>query len=188
MDIFSPSFEEIFFMLHRDLYEDILDKNTDLMANITSSWLSEISNELLKMGAKIIMLKLGDRGAYLRTSGMESLKQLGRAAPSSLEDWANQEIWSPCYNVEVVGTTGSGDATIAGFLSGILRNLPPQDALNAAVAVGACNVEASDALSGLLTWEETISRIARGWAKYSMEMPSSGWSKNIKHQVWVSHT
>ncbi len=51
-------------------------------------------------------------------------------------------MWAPCFDVEVVGTTGSGDATIAGFLSALLRDASPEEAMTMAVAVGACNVEA----------------------------------------------
>jgi len=186
VDIFLPSIEEIFFMLHRDAYQAELDKTSDLLEKITTSWLTDISDELIEMGAKIILLKLGHRGVYLRTSGIDKLKQLGRAAPSNLSDWANQEVWSPCYEVDVVGTTGSGDATIAGFLSGILRGFSPLEAVDAAVAVGACNVEASDALSGLLSWEETMNRIALGWKKHNMTFKPSGWTWNANHQVWIS--
>jgi len=45
-------------------------------------------------------------------------------------------------------------------LSGLLRGLGPRQALCAAAAVGACNVEAVDAQSGLLTWEDTLARVA----------------------------
>jgi sugar/nucleoside kinase (ribokinase family) len=73
----------------------------------------------------------------------------------------------------LVGTTGAGDATIAGFLAAVLRNASPERALTIAAAVGACNVEAADALSGVRTWEETLARIDAGWqrAPFSIE----GW-------------
>jgi len=66
----------------------------------------------------------------------------------------------------VIGTTGAGDATIAGFLAALLRDLPPDEAMNAALAVGACNVEAADALSGIRSWCETLQRINAGWARH----------------------
>jgi sugar/nucleoside kinase (ribokinase family) len=47
------------------------------------------------------------------------------------------------------GTTGSGDCTIAGFHAGLLRGLPPEDAMTAAVAVGACYCEVPDATTGV---------------------------------------
>ena len=117
------------------------------------------------MGAKMIVLKLSDRGLYLRVASADILQNLGRARPTHTNVWANYENWSPCFQVDVVGTTGSGDATIAGFLAALLRNLPPDKALTAALAVGACNVEAADALSGIRPWNDTLQRINAGWAQ-----------------------
>ena len=77
---------------------------------------------------------------------------------------------APCFKVEVVGTVGSGDCTIAGFLSALLRDFAPAEAARMAVAVGACNVEAADTLSGVRTWEETIERIATGWKQRAPEI------------------
>ena len=80
---------------------------------------------------------------------------MDRARPTDIAAWADRELWAPCFQADVVGTAGSGDATIAGFLSALLRDMPPEDAVNAAVAVGACNVEAADTLSGVRPWNET---------------------------------
>jgi sugar/nucleoside kinase (ribokinase family) len=85
----------------------------------------------------------------------------------------------------VVGTTGSGDATIAGFLSAFLRGMSPAEAINAAIAVGACNVEAADALSGLRSWDETLDRIRGGWQKYPVQIESQGWEWDADQELWV---
>jgi sugar/nucleoside kinase (ribokinase family) len=84
----------------------------------------------------------------------------------------------------VIGTTGSGDATIAGFLSALLRDAPPAEAMTMAVAVGACNVEAADALSGVRSWEATQQRVAQGWARLPMEINAPGWHWNSQDQLW----
>jgi sugar/nucleoside kinase (ribokinase family) len=153
VDVFVPSLEEISFMLwHR----------TDSVPSV--HLLTEVSDELLGMGTKMVLLKLGDRGLYLRTAGLTILEGLGLASPQDLEAWVDFEAWLPCYKVEVIGTTGAGDVTVAGFLTALLRGLPPQDALKAALAVGASCVEAPDALSGLHSWEDTWQRIHAGWA------------------------
>ena len=131
---------------------------------------TEVSDELLAMGAKMVGLKLGDHGLYLRTAPADVLQNMGRARPTDLAAWANYEDWQPCFQVDVVGTTGSGDATIAGFLAALLRDMPPAEAMTAALAVGACNVEAPDALSGIRSWEETWQRIDSGWARHSKEL------------------
>ena len=95
---------------------------------------------MLDWGAGIVVLKLGARGLYLRI-GARGIAALPGAG------WRERELWAPCFVPEpLVGTTGAGDATIAGFLAGVLRGQPVEAALTSAVAVGACNVEAADAL------------------------------------------
>ena len=153
VDIFVPSLDEILYMLWRQ---------TDVPPS--AGLLTKVGGELLGMGAKMVLLKLGNRGLYLRTAGEPILRGLGLAAPDSLTTWSDFEAWLPCFNVEVVGTTGSGDVTVAGFLAALLRSLPPQEALTAALAVGACCVEATDALSGIRSWDGTWQRIRSGWA------------------------
>jgi sugar/nucleoside kinase (ribokinase family) len=139
----------------------------------------------MEMGVKIAVIKMGERGMYLRTSGKAAIDHLGRAAPPDPSAWADQELWAPCFKVKVAGTTGSGDSTIAGFLSALLRGLPPQQAATIAVAVGACNVEAPDALSGLRSWEETLIRIAAGWERLPFEMPDSTWKYDPQDGFWT---
>ena len=77
------------------------------------------------------------------------------------------------------------NATIAGFLSGFLRDLSPVETVDACVAVGACNVEAADALSGLLSWDEVLNRIAGGWKKHQMQDQPLEGKWNTEHQVWI---
>jgi sugar/nucleoside kinase (ribokinase family) len=110
---------------------------------------------------------------------------MGRAQPSCLDAWADKELWSACFVVDVVGTAGSGDATIAGFLSALLRDLHPEQAMTAAVAVGACNVEAADTLSGIRTWEQTMQRVTDGWQKRPLDLAARGWQFNAEQQLWV---
>ena len=78
-----------------------------------------------------------------------------------------------------------GDATIAGFLSALLRDMTPEDAVNAAVAVGACNVEAADTLSGVRSWDETLRRMAAGWPRRSESVSAPGWRFDAQHGLWV---
>jgi hypothetical protein len=85
----------------------------------------------------------------------------------------------------VVGTAGSGDSTIAGFLSALLRDLPPAAALTAAVAVGACNVEAADTLSGVRPWDEMLRRVASGWERHELRLDAPGWRFDAVSGLWV---
>ncbi len=187
VDVFLPSIDESLYMLRREIYEELSQSAGDagLLSRITSSLLSELSCELLEMGGKIIGFKLGDRGLYVHTAGRPVIEMLGAAQPSNPMTWAGKELWAPCFQVDMVGATGSGDATIAGFLSALLRDMSLEETLTAAVAVGACNVEAADALGGIRPWEETWHRVKSGWARHTLCINASGWHFDDHHQVWV---
>jgi len=184
VDIFSPSIEEILFMLHRDEYEKMNTEPGGILEKIPPDLLTDLSDELLAFGTKIVLLKLGYQGLYLRTDSQGGINHIGRAAPSDPSLWGGNELLSPCFAVDVVGTTGAGDATIAGFLSALLRDLPPEGAITAAVGVGACNVEAPDALSGLRSWEETLSRINQGWEKCTLKIDHPDWHWDQINNLW----
>jgi sugar/nucleoside kinase (ribokinase family) len=183
VDIFLPSIEELLFCLRRPLYEQLTSRGGSFLDQVTPELLSEISDELLKMGTKVVLIKLGERGLYLRTAEVEELQAVGHGV--DWKRWGWQELWAPCFQVEVVGTTGSGDATIAGFLSGLLRGLPPVEVMTMAVAVGACNVEAADALSGIRSWEATAARVRSGWPRQTLSLSAAGWHWHPEHQVGV---
>ena len=186
VDIFLPSFEEILYMLRRATYEGMKREapGGDVLTQLSPGLLGDLSAQMMEMGARMVMIKLGDRGVYLRTAGVNKLLDMGPAAPGDIAGWAGQELWAPCFRVNVVGTTGSGDATIAGFLSALLRGFPTRQAVTAAVAVGACNVEAADALSGIRSWEETMARINAGWERLPLVIHDPSWAWDPEHAVW----
>ncbi len=183
VDVFLPSIEELMLMLHRDDF-DRLTARGSLLDQVTPSLLHGLSDELLEMGVSLVVIKLGARGLYLRTAGRKTIERLGRAAPDDPVAWAENELWAPCFRVQVEGTTGAGDATVAGFLSALLRGLGPEPAVEAAVAVGACNVEAADALSGLRSWDATLDRIRAGWERLPLRLEDPAWSWDQSNQVW----
>ena len=161
-------------MLRRDHYFRLSETagSAGIVSLLTPELLSSLGDELLGMGAKIVALKLGGRGLYLRTADAPALASLGRAQPVNLSAWERREFWAPCFEVRVVGTTGAGDATIAGFLAAFLRGFAPERTLTTAVAVGACNVEAADTLTGIQSWEATQDRINHGWQRRPLQLES----------------
>jgi sugar/nucleoside kinase (ribokinase family) len=187
VDVFLPSIEETLYMLRRETYEELAQAAPaeGFLSRIAPALLSDVSDQLMELGAKVIGLKLGERGLYVRTADRATIEGLGRACPSDPAAWADKELWSPCFQVEVVGTTGAGDATIAGFFSGLLRGMPLEETLTAAVAVGACNTEAADALSGVRSWQETWRRVNRGWARHALRLDGPGWHFDDGAQLWV---
>ncbi len=154
VDIFVPSLDEILFML----------KETET-ANLSSNLLDRVTGELLDMGTKMVLLKLGDQGLYLRTAEYYPGIDFGRIDLTNLPQWSGIKTWEPCFEVEAVGTTGSGDVTVAGFIAALIHGVSPMDCLTFALGVGACNVETPDALSGVRSWDETWRRINSGWKR-----------------------
>ncbi len=127
-------------------------------------------------GVSAVLIKLGDRGAYLRT---------GAGGVAGLPGWAERELYTPVFSVpRIAGTAGSGDATIAGFLASVSRGLSAEEALTLAVAVGGCCVEAPDATSGVRTWEETLSRVKAGWTRRPVVVNENGWH-SAGNGVWA---
>ncbi len=186
VDVFLPSGEEVLFMLRRQTYDELwAAAGHDVLSAITPELLTSVSDEILEMGVKVLGIKLGHHGFYLRTGSEAAVASLGRAAPPHAGAWANQEMWAPAFRANEVGATGSGDSSIAGFLAALLAGLPPAQTLTAATAVGACNVEAADALSGIRSWEATWQRINAGWPKHELALQAPGWRWDDRQRLWL---
>ena len=177
VDLFLPSVEEFLFMEDRASFDGFVARGGGeaIVREISLEEISRLAGTALASGAKAVLVKMGDRGAYLRTA---------EAGVSSLPGWSQRELYTPVFRVPAIGgTTGSGDATIAGFLASVFRNLGPEEALTMAVAVGACCVEAPDATSGVRRWDETESRVRDGWARAPLSVPQPGWKK-LSSGLW----
>ncbi len=175
VDVFLPSIEELLFMLDRPRREELRRRHGHISIpdHIDGRLLHELSGKLLEMGAGVVVIKLGDQGVYLRSSADSqrlASGRMGRCAPAEVDAWVNRELLVPCFQANVVGTTGSGDCTIAGFLAGLSLGHSPQQAVELAVAVGACSVEQADATSGIPALEKVRQRMAAGWARLPQRM------------------
>lgn len=159
VDIFVPSIEEILFMLRRSDYDHW---HGNILVHLTRRYLDHLAAELLEMGCAITGFKLGELGIYLCAASSKRLEDFGELS-LPLENWANQAVWHPAFAVNAVGTTGAGDSAYAGLLSAILSGMTMESAAKWSCAIGASNVEAADATSGILSWSETKQRIERGW-------------------------
>lgn len=183
VDVFLPSFDEILFMLDRPRFDRIQARHgARIVAGAEPDLLDALADRLLGLGAAVVGLKLGDRGLYLATTrSRERLAMAGRARPAP--DWLARQLWAPCYCAHVVGTTGSGDCTIAGLLAGLAWRATAEVAVNMAVAVGACSVEQADATSGVPGWPVIEARQAAGWPRLDSMAPGPGWSV-LPSGVW----
>lgn len=159
VDVFVPSVEELLFMLRRADYDRW---GGHALEHLTLAYLRDLADELLSMGAAVVGFKLGEAGMYLQTTDDSARLSRGRALLDA-QAWRGFTGYQPAFVVQVVGATGAGDCAYAGLLTGMLRGLPPAECLRLAAAVGACNVEAADAFSGVRTYEATLERLNAGW-------------------------
>jgi sugar/nucleoside kinase (ribokinase family) len=167
--LFLPSLDETLYMLDREGF----DAWEAGRLQPDGALLAALAAQLLDLGAGVVALKLGAEGLYLRTGGAEALAALSEL--TAVEAWAGRELLAPCFGVDVVGTTGSGDCAVAGLIAGLLHGLSVEETMTSAVAVGACSVEAADATSGVRTWEEVQRRVGGGWARREVGLPLPGW-------------
>jgi len=183
-DFFHPSFEELLFMLERDTYERMAREGGEgeLVHRATPELLDRLTGALLDLGCALIGLKLGDQGLYLRTTSDPA--RWPETAGLDPAHWLGRRLWAPCFASTFVGTTGSGDATIAGLLGAIAEGRSPEAAVRDAVAVGAFSTEAADASSGIRDWATIRGRVAEGWKRRPVQIALDGWAWDEAAGLW----
>lgn len=167
VDVFVPSIDELVFMLNRKRFDDLIREAGDRnpAAFLDMEEISAMADLVLAKGAAIAGFKLGDQGFFLKASSDPSkMASVRILSPERQKEWLGVELAAACRRVNVVGTLGSGDSTIGGFLGALLKDMGPDEAATMAVAVGAASVEARDAYSGVTPWDTILERLDRGWA------------------------
>ncbi|ABG05515.1 PfkB [Rubrobacter xylanophilus DSM 9941] len=174
VDVFLPSLEETLLMLRSEAPP----------GRARPQDIRSLAERLLSLGPAVVGLKMGERGIYLRTAAEERLARAGPPLSRGAGAWSGRELWSGAFETEAAGTTGAGDAAVAGFLFGLLNEMPPEKALTAACAAGACSVEAADATSGIRRWEEVELRIERGWRRRRPPVDAA-WREADRPGLWA---
>jgi len=96
----------------------------------------DISKFFLKYGIKIVILKMGQRGCYIRTG--------------------EEVLTLPAYKVEVVDTTGAGDAFGAGFLVGFQKGWDMEKCGRLACACGGLCVTKVGTTDAIRNLDQTL--------------------------------
>lgn len=97
----------------------------------------EIAEFYLKQGVKAVIVKLGTKGAYVKT--------------------AEEAFYAPAYIVEnVVDTVGAGDGFAVGTVSGRLEGLSWAEAVRRGAAIGALQVQVEGDNEGLPTPDQLV--------------------------------
>lgn len=171
VDFFCPSIEELCGMLDAERFASwkeraggrdvttVLDVDRDIRP---------LAAQCMDLGCKVLLLKCGAPGMYLKTADRETLEKISPAAGLDSALWADQDFFERSYVPEkVLSGTGAGDTSIAAFLKAVLDGYDPQMAMHLAAGTGASCVEAYDTLSGLRSFDELKEKIRGGWAKVS---------------------
>ena len=139
---------------------------------LDGTWQSEGLEELLPLVDYALVSGFFARG-WLPGAGrwevLERLRRLGAGAAvltrgergAAAEDAAGARFEVPAPPVEVVDTTGAGDAFHGGFIFGLLQGWPLERTLRFACATGALNCRALGGQAGLPVREEVEELLAR---------------------------
>lgn len=98
----------------------------------------ELAEQLMELGPRNVLLKLGDRGAFMATADGERL-------------------FLPAYSVNSVDTTAAGDAFNGAFAVALARGARAADAARFATAAAAISVTRHGALPSMPTQSEVES-------------------------------
>jgi sugar/nucleoside kinase (ribokinase family) len=189
VDLFLPSAEEVVYFMDRRRFMELRGEAaahaTSVLDMLSPDDYSTLSEQLIGYGAGAVALKSGHRGVYLRTAPAGRLAGFGRAAPRDTANWADRELWQPAYRVlNVASATGSGDCAIAGFLAAFGRGESVEGTLKYATAVGAQNVMAHDAVSGVQSYEQTT-RMLGVAPQADLDLSRcGGWRRDEGQQMW----
>lgn len=188
VDIYVPSIEETLYMIDREYFQELNRKalGRDLIEVLDMNRLPLLGEKLLGFGAKIVMIKCGKKGIYIKTASRSELDKMGRARPADLDNWSLRELLEETYHVpKVLSTTGAGDTSIAGFLAAFLKGMSIEDSVAIACGTGSECVEAYDALSGIKPLEKTLDMIRSGWRKDRITVEGGYWKYLDNRSVWV---
>jgi sugar/nucleoside kinase (ribokinase family) len=162
-DLFVPSLEEILQIMRPDEYAKILSSidNSEIIDLIPVSLIREIGRTIIDCGAKILLIKAGHRGIYLITGNVSSLNEKAGFNLSENE-WNHREFWLNAYPADpakIKNATGAGDTAAAAFISAILDNKAPEEAIKFAGIAGRNNLYCQDIYEEIDDWQAMVTEL-----------------------------
>jgi sugar/nucleoside kinase (ribokinase family) len=167
VDIFVPSLEELLFMVAPEQYARLLAaaEGGDLIPVIPPDLVAELAAWVLARGVKIVLIKAGHRGAYLRTGDLDALAAAAPALRLATAGGCPDGVWLkplPVAPGRFQNACGAGDCAVAGFLSALLNGTGVREAGAYAMLAGRDNLYGQDALAGLRTWQQMTQSLTDG--------------------------
>ena len=171
VDFFVPSLEELSFMLDRDLYDSLHNRagEQDMTLFVKKEEIENLANQCILLGAKVVLIKCGAPGMYLKTAGWKVLEKINHDLMLDLEKWSDISYFEKSYVPnQVRSATGAGDTSCAAFLYAVTEGYSWQKCLQLATGTGASCVTQYDSISGLESFEKLLKKIEQGWQKQNL--------------------
>lgn len=163
VDIFVPSLEELLQTMIPGVYAEIqsMPGNTKIIDRIPLDLVKELGHRIIGLGVKILLIKMGHRGAYLLTGNISSLdKEAG--VTLNEKKWNNREILCNAYKVDtskVKNATGAGDTAVAAFLTAVLNGDTPETAIRYAGMAGRESLYCENIFEEIANWAQLTEKI-----------------------------
>ncbi|CAN5465391.1 carbohydrate kinase family protein [soil metagenome] len=158
VDIFVPSIEEILFIMDRRQYDSLLARaaDRDMVDVVPQEVFARLADDLLAMGVKLLMIKAGHRGAYLRTGNVVKLAS-ALSLKLTPDAGSHRGLWVGSFPVDsrrFKNACGAGDCAVAAFLTALLKGMEIEKAARCAMLAGRDNLYGVDSCSGLMDWRQ----------------------------------
>ncbi len=101
VDIFVPSLDEAIRIMMPRKYAELqsISGNSVIVDEIPIDLIREAGKLIIDSGVKVLVIKAGSRGAYLRTGNISSMNK-NLVSGLNDKDWNNKELWCNAYHTE----------------------------------------------------------------------------------------
>jgi sugar/nucleoside kinase (ribokinase family) len=169
VDVFVPSIEEVLQIMMPEKYAEInsLSGDGDFIDNVPMEIVREIGEKIISTGVKVLLIKMGHRGAYLITGDVSEINKTNNITLDPIV-WNHQEIWCDAYVVDsskIVNASGAGDTAVAAFLTALLDGKTADMAVKYAGMAGKENLYCQDIYSELSDWDQLTEKINKETSK-----------------------
>jgi sugar/nucleoside kinase (ribokinase family) len=162
-DIFVPSVEEVLQIFVPLKFAEIQTARNGIQmaTQIPVQLIREVGKIAIDKGAKIVLIKVGERGAFLITGDVSTINKNSNNKLDE-DNWNFRELWCEAYHAEdlkIINANGAGDTAVAAFLSAILDGESIELAIKYAAMAGRNNLYCNDIYTELTDWEEMTAAI-----------------------------
>ncbi len=184
VDFFMPSIEEMVLFTDRKRWQQFRDEDADFVDIVPIAMYQDIADTLLELGCRVIILKAGQRGMYLKTAKSEQFSQVKSFGNIDCTAWSERELWGSSYLADSIqSATGAGDSAVAGILAAILHGLSVEETLQFGNCLGYQNLLALDTVSGIGTYKDTESLLEILEPAPASFLDNS-WSRTSSKGIW----